>query len=309
MQKKLRKLCVIYNIALKRGKILDYLLGYLLILCKTVSNLGEGVLIKKYDEKHSSGGMFFTGILSLFALIFFAVSDRNGFNFPSKMIPYAIVYGLIYCISYLLTFVALSCGSFTMSMLIISYYLVLPIIYGIIWLKEDVSAFTYLGFGLLVVSLFLVRGNETGEKKKINVKWVVSIVITTVGNGLLAILQKVQQVEFDNSCNNEFMMTGLAVSAAVLLIGGVIKDRKNLKEIIRYGVPYAGSAGVANGVTNLLGIYVNNLLPLSIVSPACAGVKIIMSFFTSKLLFKEKFIKRQIAGVIIGTAALIFLNL
>lgn len=284
-------------------------MGYLLILLKSIANIGEGVFIKKYNTKHSAGGMFFTGILSLFALLFFIISDKDGFNFNNKMIPYAVAYGLIYCISYLLTFVAIACGSFTMSMLIISYSLIMPIIYGIIWLNEPISAFACIGFVLFAISLFLVRGENGENESKFSVKWLVAIIITTVGNGLLAILQKVQQIEFDNSCNNEFMIVALAISSAVLLIGGVIKDRKHLKEIIRYGIPYAGSAGVANGITNLLGLYVNNLLPLSIVSPAFSGVKIILSFLTSQFLFKEKYLKRQILGVAIGTVALIFLNL
>ncbi len=284
-------------------------MGYLLIVLKTFANIGESVLIKKYNEKHSAGGMFFTGILSLFALAFFLVSDKNGFNFPTAMFPYAIAFGLIYCISYFLTFVALACGSFTLSMLIISYSLVFPILYGIIFLHESVSALTCIGFVLLMVSLFFVRENKDEKETKFSVKWLVSIIIVTLGNGLLAIIQKIQQIKFNNECNNEFMIVGLAVSAAALLIGGVIKDRKQLKEIMRYGIPYAGSAGVANGVNNLLTIAVNNLLPLSIVSPLFSGMKIVVSFLSATILFKEKYLKRQIVGVAIGVIALVFLNL
>lgn len=284
-------------------------MGYLLILVKTAVNLSESVLIKKYNAKHTAGGMFFTGVLSLFALLFFVVTDKNGFHFPPGMLPYAITYGLIYCISYFLTFVALACGSFAMSMLIISYSLVFPIVFGIIRLHEPVSAFTCTGFALLMISLFLVRGETSKDEKKFSVKWLIVITITMVGNGVLAIIQKVQQLKFDNACNNEFMIIALAVSSAVLLAGGIVRDRRDLKEIVRYGIPYAGSAGIANGINLFLGITLNNLLPLSIISPASAGVRIIMSFLLSRTIFKEKYLKRQIVGVAAGTLALIFLNL
>ena len=284
-------------------------MGYLLIILKTFANIGESVLIKKYNEKHSAGGMFFTGILSLFALFFFFVSDKNGLSFPAGMLPYAIAFGLIYCISYFLTFVALACGSFTLSMLIISYSLVFPIIFGVIFLHEPVSVFTCIGFILLMISLFFVRENKDEKEKKFSVKWLVAIIIVTLGNGLLAIIQKMQQIKFNNECNNEFMIIGLAVSALVLIAGGIIKDRRQLKEIVRYGIPYAGTAGVANGINNLLTIAVNNLLPLSIVSPVCSGMKIVVSFLSATILFKEKYMKRQIIGVGIGVIALVFLNL
>ena len=284
-------------------------MGYLLIILKTIANISESVLIKKYNAKHSAGGMFFTGILSLFALAFFFISDKNGFSFPPEMFPYAIAFGLIYCISYFLTFVALACGSFTLSMLIISYSLVFPILFGIIFLHEPVSVFTCIGFILLMISLFFVRENKDEKEKKISVKWLIAIIIVTLGNGVLAIIQKMQQLRFNNECNNEFMIIGLAISAAVLLIGGIIRDRKQLKEIIRCGIPYAGTAGVANGINNLLTIAVNNLLPLSIVSPVCSGMKIVISFLSATILFKEKYMKRQILGVGIGVIALVFLNL
>lgn len=284
-------------------------MGYFLIILKTVANISEGILIKKYNTKHSSGGMFLTGILSLFALAFFLVSDRDGLIFPTGMLPYAIVYGFIYCISYFLTFVALACGSFTLTMLIISYSLVFPILYGIIFLHESVSAFGYIGFILLMLSLFFVREDKDKKEKKFSVKWLVAVIIAMLGNGLLAIIQKVQQIKFNNECNNEFMIIGLAVSALILLIGGIIKDRNQLKEIIRYGTFYAGTAGVANGINNLLLIAVNNLLPLSVVSPVCSGMKIVVSFLSATILFKEKYMKRQIFGVGIGMLALVFLNL
>lgn len=284
-------------------------MGYLLIILKTVANIGESVLIKKYNARHSAGGMFFTGILSLFALAFFLITDKNGFVFPSGMLPYAVSYGLIYCISYFLTFVAIACGSFTLSMLIITYSLVFPILFGIIFLHEPVSAFTCIGFVLLMVSLFFVRGDKDEKEKKLSAKWLISIVIVMLGNGLLAIIQKVQQLRFNNECNNEFMIVALAVSAFVLLAGGIIKDRKQLKEIMRYGVPYAGTAGLANGVNNFLTIAVNNLLPLSVVSPVCSGMRIVFSFLSATVLFKEKYLKRQIVGVGMGVIALVFLNL
>lgn len=284
-------------------------MGYLLIILKTIANISESVLIKKYNTKHSAGGMFFTGIISLFALVFFFVSDKNGFNFSVDMLPYAVAYGFIYCISYFLTFVALACGSFTLSMLIISYSLVFPILFGIIFLHESVSVFTYIGFILLLISLFFVRGKKDEKEKKFSVKWLISVIIVTLGNGLLAIIQKIQQLKFNNECNNEFMIIGLAVSASVLLICGIIVDRKQLKEIIRYGIPYAGTAGVANGINNLLTIAVNNLLPLSIVSPVCSGIRIVFSFLSATVLFKEKYLKRQLIGVGIGIISLVFLNL
>lgn len=65
----------------------------------------------------------------------------------------------------------------------------MEITYTNVWLHEPVSAFTCIGFVLLLISLFLVRGEKTESEKKLSVKWLIAIVVTTVGNGLLAIIQ------------------------------------------------------------------------------------------------------------------------
>lgn len=284
-------------------------MGYFLILIKSVVNLSESVLIRKYNEKHNYGSMFFTGIISLAAMCFFLLSDTNGFHFSAEILPYSLVFGTIYCICYLLTFVALACGPFTLSMLIISYSLVFSIVYGIVWLHDPITPFTYIGFALLAVSLFLVRGTKKDENHKISLKWIIAIGITSAGNGILSIVQKMQQLRFDNAYNHEFMVISLALSALVLLCLGTIRDRANIRKSIRYGTPYAATAGVANGLNNYLTMVINTYLPISISVPLISGVKIVMSYLISGVLFKERYLKRQIVGVIIGAAALVFLNL
>ena len=284
-------------------------MGYLLILLKSTVNISESVLIRKYNEKYDYGSMFFTGIISLAAMVFFLLSDSDGFHAGTEILPYSLIFGAVYCVSYLMTFVALACGPFTLSMLIISYSLIFSIVYGIVWLHDPITSFTYIGFALLAVSLFLVRGTQKDEEHKISLKWIIAIGITAAGNGILAIVQKMQQLRFDNAYNHEFMVISLALSALVLLCLGFVRDRTNIRKAVRYGTPYAAAAGAANGLNNYLTMVINNLIPISISVPLISGVKIVMSYLISGVLFKERYLKRQVIGVIIGAAALVFLNL
>ncbi len=284
-------------------------MAYLLIFVKSLTIISESVLIRKYTDRHSSGSMVFTGVISLFAMLFFLLTDKDGFHPNLAVLPYAIGFGAIYCLAYMLTFVALSCGPFTLSMLIISYCLVFPIIYGIVWLREELTILMCIGFLLLTVSLYLVRGTMADGEHKITAKWAVSIVVVCVGNGVLSILQKMQQLRFDNGQNHEFMAISLALSAFLLLVIGIVNSRKNLREVICYGLPYASAAGISNGANNLLSLWINTLMPISVSSPIISGVKIAISYVCSSLLFKERYSRRQIIGVAIGAAALICLSI
>ena len=126
---------------------------------------------------------------------------------------------------------------------------------------------------------------------------------------MYGVMGRIQQIRFDNSCTNEFMVIALAFSTVVLLLIGILRDGKSVSSIIRGGFLYAGGAGIANGACNLLGLAVNLLIPISIAAPSGAGLKIILSFLLSVLVFKERFLKRQWVGIAVGTVALVLLNL
>ncbi|MBQ6937938.1 MAG: hypothetical protein IJN36_05435, partial [Clostridia bacterium] len=61
--------------------------------------------------------------------------------------------------------------------------------------------------------------------------------------------------------------------------------------------------------SNLLGLIVNTMMPISIVSPLSAGIKNLISFLFSVFIFREKLGKRQIIGVLMGTIALVLFKI
>ena len=282
-----------------------------IVLGRLVHQL-EGVFIKKYNAKHEKGGFIFTAIVSLFSMLFFLltdiVTDENGLRFSSDLIVYGVIGGVCFCAASFLTYLALGCGSFVLSRLILSYGILITIVHGL-FLGETISLLGWIGIALIAVSLYFVKGNNDGESVKITKKWILYITLSVVFAGVFGILQRQQQIVFEHAYDNEFMIISLAVSALCLFVGGIVKDGKDLKYIFKHGSLYAVGAGFSNGATNLLTLYVYTLVPMSFVAPTSAGVSIVVSFLISKLLFKEKFSKMQYLGVILGGVALILFNL
>ncbi len=291
------------------------ILALLLATLGTAIHQVEGVMIKQYNKKHGTGGFFFTALISLFAMIFFLATDRNGLVFPLEMIAYGIASGAFYCMASFLTYVAYSCGSFVLTNLFISYSLLFSVGYGLIILKEPATILTYIGLALMMISVFLVRekkGKAVAEEKpriKTSLKWVICVALSVIGSGMFGVMQKLQQVKFLKTCDNEFMVVTLLFSAVMLFFIGIITNRKNLLYILRHGGIYASVAGLSNGATNLLNLVVNAMIPISIAAPTRSGIKIVISFLISLIIFKEKLSRRQTLGVIIGAISLILLNL
>lgn len=281
----------------------------LLIVLGTFMGLAEGLFIKRYNSKHTKGGFIFTAMISFFALLFFLVTDKGGIDIPPMMWVYGIVAGVFYSTASLLTYVALGCGSFAMSMLILSYGLVFPIGYGLIFLQEPISLFTGIGIALMLSSIYFVRAKKESTGVRMTAKWFISIFASVLLAGMFSVVQRMQQEALGNGYTNEFMIVALSVSVIILFIGGLITDGKDLKYVLRYGTVWTLGAGVANAAHNLIIMVTNQLMPISIASPVRAGAKIVISFLFSLLFFKEKFEKKQIFGVCLGTAALVLLNL
>ena len=284
----------------------------LLIVISKIAHQCEGLFIKSYNAKNEKGGFIYTAILSLVSMVFFflidAITDSSGLQFSFPLILYGIGAGIAYCLASFLTYIALGCGSFVLSQLVLSYGILITVVHGL-FLGETISLWGWIGVVLLVISLYLVNAKGKEEGVKLTRKWVITITLSVVFAGAFAILQRQQQIAFSHQYDNEFMIIALAVSSVSLFIAGVIKDGKDLGLILKRGSLYAIGSGVSNGATNCLTLYVYTLAPISFVAPTGAGIAIIISFLISKFFFKEKFSKIQYLGVILGGIAVVLFNL
>jgi len=274
----------------------------LLILAASCASLTEGIAIRRYNTRHSVGGFLFVAMISAFSLFFFAAADRNGFHAPAALWLLGMISGIFYCTASFLTYLALQCGPFAQTNLILSYNVVLSISYGIFFLHEPLSPMTLPGNAVILISLYLINpGTKSKAPTEAN--------RISVGCGMVGVLQKMQQIHFENACNHEFMIITLSFSAVMLAVVGFRQERGRIRQVLRSGLPYAACAGTANGVTNFLSMFINNFMPLTLASPLRTGTKIVLSFVCSRLLFREDFNLRQIVGIVLGTFGLILLNL
>lgn len=289
------------------------ILGFSLIVLSAATHLVEGVLIKEYNKRHEKGGFVFTSLVSFAAMLFFLfydiIADESGLSFSPQMIPYAFIAGILYCAASLFTYLAIRMGSFALSMLILSYSLVFPTLYGVIFCGDKTTVFSYLGFAAIAVSLFLVRGDSKKEESKFSLKWLVMISLSTIGSGFFSVITRMQQIKFNNAQTNEFMVLALLISALTLFTVGVVMDKRDTLTILKKGTPYAICAGVSNGATNLLSLITNLFVLISISSPTRSAIKTAMSFILSVFVYKEKLMPRQIMGVAVGIVAVVFLNI
>ncbi|MBQ2708827.1 MAG: DMT family transporter [Clostridia bacterium] len=288
-------------------------MGYLLILINQAAHQVEGMLVRRYGKKHGAGGLFFNAIICLFAMLFFVLTDKGGFYFPKELWLYGFVSCLMFAAGFYSMYLALQLGSYAISRLISSFSGVFAIVYGLVFLKEPAGVMTYIAFILVFASVFLMNyktgGKEDGEEKGFSVKWLICVLVALVSNGMIAVLSRMQQLRFENACDNEFMMLSLGGAFAALMLIGLVTERGKLKQILKYGMLYGGIAGLMNGAANLVNLATYLFLPISVVTPIRTGLGIVTNFVISVLVYKEKFTRRQLVSAVIGVLALVLLKL
>ncbi len=284
------------------------MLGYLLIAVFTLLNLTESVLVRNYAKKHGSGGMLMNAIIALFAALFFVITDTDGFYAPIEMIPIAVLNAFLFGAGFYTSFLAYRCGPYGLTRLISNFSLLFSIFYGIFFLNEQPGITTYIGIVMIFAAMVLINYKKRGEDEKgVSLKWFIFVTISLFANGFIAILTRMQQIRFNDTCSKEFQIISIGGSFLLLAVIGLILDRDKLSYFLKHGVLYGIGAGIANGAKNFLTLVIYMLLPLSVVSPMKTGLGMLATFVLALFVYKEKYSKKQIVGVILGVVAVLLL--
>ena len=287
------------------------MIGYILIVLFTLINLGESVIVRTYGRKHGSGGLILSAITSLFASVFFLVTDKGGFYAPTEMIWLAVINACLIGAGFYGTFAAYQNGPYGLTRLVSGFYLLFTIFYGIVFLKESTTVMTYIGIAMVIAAMVLINYKKSDEKaeKSGSLKWLFWVLASTVANGFIGIITRYQQIRFEDACSNEFQFVSFLGGFVLLSLIGLVVDRDKLGRVIKTGSLYGFGAGILNGAKNFLTLVIYLYLPLSIVSPLKMGLSLVGSFAVAFLMYKEKYTKKQLLGVAIGAAAIIILTI
>ncbi len=282
-------------------------MNILLLIITIIAITFQSPFAKIYNKKTGNrSAYFYSFLLSFVAMIFFVVTSKN-LEFSKEFIIYSIGFALSYGSATIANLLALRYGSLALTTLIVSFSLMIPTTYGLIFLNEPTSVWLFLGLLFLAISLFLVH-YQKGEKK-FSLKWLIFVLISFIGNGMCSTVQKMEQIAFSGGYKNEFMIVSLLIVSSTFLILSLITERQHLKESIKSGFVFPIFVGLLNGLVNLLVMVLGNKMPASLMFPLITSGHIIGSYILSKFYFKEDLTKMQTVGLFAGIVAVVFFNL
>lgn len=281
----------------------------ILLTAVIVGSAIQQICKKEFDKRVVNGVFSFSALTAVFALLVFIPSKEGLMSISPDLFIYAVLFSFSYTLSTVTSFLALHTGSLSLTSLITSYSLIIPSLYGIIVLKESTSFLLFLGIALLLISLFLINCEGKKEEKRITFKWIIYVALAFLGNGACSTVQRVQQIDYNGLYKNEFMFISLIITALSLFIFAFFTEKKNLGINIKKGFVWYSLCGLANGAVNLFVILLALRMPASVSFPIISAGGIITSAVLSVFVYKEKLSVPQIIGLILGTLAIIVLNI
>ena len=249
-----------------------------------------------------SGAFSFNSFKTGSAFVIFMLFALGGFTFHKSTTAYASLYALSQIVSAFCGYMALMKGSMALSSLIASYSLVIPVIYGVAVLDENTYPIKMVGIALLLVSLFLL--SKKGSKGKFEKSWVFYIALTFLGNGICSVIQKQHQIIYPGLYIKEFTLISFGIIFIFFLAMAIFRKEKPQISSAKFSIP----AGLAMGGMNFLTLALSQHMDASVLFPVVTVCSSVFNFIVSMLVFKEKFTKIQIGGIVLGIVSVILIK-
>ena len=282
-----------------------------MLLAVVLGLIVQSVSQKNYSNKTSGGAFTFSAASALCVGLFFLIASGFSLEFNIGVSVYSLFFALAYAAGVVGHFLAIKTGPLSLTTLISSLSLLIPTLYCLTVLKEPVKLSLIIGLVLLLIALVMINLKHGGEEKKINVKWVIFVLIGFIGNGCCSLVQKMQVQEYGTQYMHEFMI--VALLTVFLTIGTIacFTERKEIKNGLR-GWKWFVLCGVFNALCNLFVMILSKPesgMNSSVMFPAISGGEMILTFIISRYVYKEKLTRTQNIGFLFGVLSIIALNL
>ena len=278
----------------------------------------RSILNKQNGRMNGEPSLFnFSRAFSAF-ILFLILTLISSYQIHYPTIVYGTIYGILFCGSCFSGLQALARGPLSITSSLVAFSLVLPCVFGAVYLDETISAFDILGFVFIIGAILLMNKKDTVKKQeqqdemKFKKGWAVYITATIIFDGLHAIVKTLHQKNFPGLYRYEFMCIGMFIGMIVFAFltfknRSIIKERG--KKLTQKGALYGIVAGIANGMYNYLVLCLSGLENATALFPIVSVSTIAVSLISGRLLFKERLNKIQICGVLFAATAIFFIKI
>ena len=209
---------------------------------------------------------------------------------------------------------ALKSGAMVLSSMAGSAGLLLPCVFGIFMFDEPMSLMQLFGILLLIFSGWLLIGYSKKLKGSFTPRTMLLLIGSMLSNGFTMVAQKMFSKYLPDVSVSVFSFLAFGLVGVGMCVGLVPQltkkeKREEIKKLPKTLWFYGAGLSTILLIINQLATIAAKVIPSAIMFPINDGGATIITALTGAVVFKEKLTARSVAGLALGIASLIVINL
>ena len=289
--------------------MMPYLYLVIASFCTCTSSLFGGLYNQKTEGKKDPSP-FYSLLLNVTVLIGWWILFFCNFSFDIKVLPYALGFGACYALASICTILALRTGPIALTSLFLQMSLICVSIWGFFFWDAQLTPLVVVGLLLVVVAVTLCLFKGKKEEKGFSMKWLLFAFLVFIGNAGCTIIQRTEQMVFQEQHGEMMMAFAMLVAVAACLTFYIKSDKTDSVAIVKKAGAFPVLSALFNILLNICVITLGNSeLSPSLVYPTLAIGGLGLTTLFSLFLFKEKLKWWQWLGFGIGVVAVTILSI
>jgi drug/metabolite transporter (DMT)-like permease len=289
---------------------MDYLILAGAVVCASTSSIFGGFFNRSLSGKRGTSAFYnFFQLLTVF--VGWTLLLIIDFEFNVAVIPYAVAFGIAYCVSTFGAINALRTGPVLLTSLITQFSLIATTIWGFFFWGSKVSLLVVIGLVLVAVALFFCIYTKGDSENRVSLKWILWVLVCFVGNSAASIVARTQQIDFGGRFKGQFIALATVITLVISIFMYAKSEKRHSAEMLKK----SGYLPVASGVLNalysvlILVLSTSRVVPVNLLYPTAGVGSIALVSLFAQFVLKEKMTNLQWTGLVIGAVAIALLSI
>ncbi len=293
----------------------------LLIILSVIASALIGILRGKYAKSYPMSGVylwrfnFYQNIFCFLSILLIYLFSGTEFSFSvfSVLLGAALAVANILSLEGLLQ--AQACGSFAYTSVIVALSAIIPSMSGPVLFGEKVTVSQFAGIGLMIICIILSPGNDGGERRAVNLKWLLFCTVAFVFSGAVGVVQKIHQ---NNAAHKAEMpallLTCFFVSFALSGIRLITERRRmkksgeSLNKLTLAVLLFPAVSGLCFAFPHTINLFLSGRLASVVFFPTINLCPMLLTMLYAVFGFKERLTAKQWAGIAVGILSTVFVS-
>lgn len=293
----------------------------LLIILSVIASALIGILRGKYAKSYQMSGVylwrfnFYQNIFCFLSILLIYLFSGTEFSFSvfSVLLGAALAVANILSLEGLLQ--AQACGSFAYTSVIVALSAIIPSMSGPVLFGEKVTVSQFAGIGLMIICIILSPGNDGGERRAVNLKWLLFCTVAFVFSGAVGVVQKIHQ---NNAAHKAEMpallLTCFFVSFALSGIRLITERRRmkksgeSLNKLTLAVLLFPVVSGLCFAFPHTINLFLSGRLASVVFFPTINLCPMLLTMLYAVFGFRERLTAKQWAGIAVGILSTVFVS-